>query len=68
MVGGPPIPSRTPLADIVGSLSLATGLCTGQPIEHGLRRALLAVRTILIVGAAKVVEEVVAGAKTVAFS
>src|SRR6266540_3323442 len=31
------------LAEIVASLSLATGLCTGQPIEHGLRRGLLAV-------------------------
>jgi sugar lactone lactonase YvrE len=31
------------LAEVVGSLSLATGLCTGQPIEHGLRRSLLAV-------------------------
>ena len=30
------------LAEVVGSLSLATGLCTGLPIEHGLRRALLA--------------------------
>ncbi len=31
------------LAEVVASLSLATGLCTGQPIEHGLRRGLLAV-------------------------
>jgi HD-GYP domain-containing protein (c-di-GMP phosphodiesterase class II) len=31
------------LAEVVASLSLGTGLCTGQPIEHGLRRGLLAV-------------------------
>jgi hypothetical protein len=31
------------LAEVVASLSLATGLCTGKPIEHGLRRGLLAV-------------------------
>lgn len=31
------------LAEIVGSLSLATDLATGWPIEHGLRRSLLAV-------------------------
>ncbi|MEX2552820.1 MAG: LuxR family transcriptional regulator, partial [Actinomycetota bacterium] len=31
------------LAEVVASLSLATDLATGQPLEHGLRRALLAV-------------------------
>jgi HD-GYP domain-containing protein (c-di-GMP phosphodiesterase class II) len=31
------------LAELVGSLSLATDLATGQPLEHGLRRSLLAV-------------------------
>ncbi len=31
------------LAEVVGSLSLVTDLATGQPIEHGLRRGLLAV-------------------------
>lgn len=31
------------LADVVGSLSLATDLATGQPLEHGLRRSLIAV-------------------------
>ena len=31
------------LAEVVGSLSLATDLATGQPLEHGLRRSLLAV-------------------------
>ena len=30
------------LAEVVASLSLATDLATGQPLEHGLRRALLA--------------------------
>lgn len=31
------------LAEVVGCLSLATDLATGQPLEHALRRALLAV-------------------------
>lgn len=31
------------LAEIVGALSLTTDLATGSPIEHGLRRSLLAV-------------------------
>jgi HD-GYP domain-containing protein (c-di-GMP phosphodiesterase class II) len=31
------------LAEVVASLSLATDLATGSPLEHGLRRALLAV-------------------------
>src|SRR5215207_5081827 len=31
------------LAELVGSVSLATDLATGQPLEHGLRRSLLAV-------------------------
>lgn len=35
--------SRVRLADVVGSLSLVTDLATGQPLEHGLRRSLLAV-------------------------
>ncbi|MGH2385046.1 MAG: HD domain-containing phosphohydrolase [Candidatus Limnocylindria bacterium] len=34
---------RTRLAEIVGSLSLATDLAAGWPLEHGLRRSLLAV-------------------------
>jgi HD-GYP domain-containing protein (c-di-GMP phosphodiesterase class II) len=42
MGGGPPH-SSVRLAEIVGCLSLATGLCTGMPIDHGLRRSLLAV-------------------------
>jgi hypothetical protein len=40
MVGG----SRVRLAEVVGSLSLVTDLATGQPLEHGLRRSLIAVR------------------------
>src|SRR5688572_27273795 len=32
------------LAEVVGSLSLATDLATGQPLEHGLRRTLIAMR------------------------
>jgi HD-GYP domain-containing protein (c-di-GMP phosphodiesterase class II)/DNA-binding CsgD family transcriptional regulator len=39
----PPVQPRVRLAEVVGSLSLATDLSTGQPLEHGLRRALLAV-------------------------
>lgn len=35
--------SQVRLADVVGSLSLVTDLATGQPLEHGLRRGLLAV-------------------------
>lgn len=31
------------LAEVIGSLALATDLATGQPLEHGLRRTLLAV-------------------------
>jgi len=31
------------LADVLGSFALATDLAVGQPLEHGLRRALLAV-------------------------
>ena len=34
---------RVRLAEALGSLSLATDLAIGQPIEHGLRRSLLAV-------------------------
>jgi HD-GYP domain-containing protein (c-di-GMP phosphodiesterase class II) len=35
--------SRSRLAELVACLSLATDLATGQPLEHGLRRTLLAV-------------------------
>jgi HD-GYP domain-containing protein (c-di-GMP phosphodiesterase class II) len=45
--GGSPAVERASrgirLAELVGSLSLATDLATGQPLEHGLRRSLLAV-------------------------
>jgi hypothetical protein len=34
---------RARLAEVVASLSLATDLAHGQPLEHGVRRALLAV-------------------------
>ncbi len=37
-----PTQSRMRLAEVVASVSLATDLATGQPLEHGLRRALLA--------------------------
>jgi HD-GYP domain-containing protein (c-di-GMP phosphodiesterase class II)/DNA-binding CsgD family transcriptional regulator len=43
MVRGGSAEGNVRLAEVVASLSLATGLCTGQPIEHGLRRGLLAV-------------------------
>lgn len=43
MARGSSAESSIRLAEIVATLSLATGLCTGQPIEHGLRRGLLAV-------------------------
>lgn len=38
-----PVP-RVRLAEVIASLSLATDLGTGQPIDHALRRCLLAVR------------------------
>ena len=38
-------------AEVVGALSLATDLGTGQPLEHALRTALLAVRLGELVGA-----------------
>lgn len=36
-------PSTLRLAEVVGCLALATDLATGQPLEHSLRRTLLAV-------------------------
>jgi HD-GYP domain-containing protein (c-di-GMP phosphodiesterase class II) len=42
----PPLQATAPkirLAEVIASLALATDLATGQPLEHGLRRALLAV-------------------------
>jgi HD-GYP domain-containing protein (c-di-GMP phosphodiesterase class II) len=38
------------LAEAVGVLSLATDLSMGQPLEHGLRVALIAVRTARVMG------------------
>lgn len=43
MTGGAATQRSIRLAEVVGCLSLATGLCTGMPVEHGLRRSLLAV-------------------------
>src|SRR3954449_7833598 len=42
-------PIRT--AEVVGALSLATDLGTGQPLEHALRTAVLAVRLGELAGA-----------------
>jgi hypothetical protein len=38
------------LAEAVGVLSLATDLAMGQPLEHGLRTAMLALRTAQMMG------------------
>jgi hypothetical protein len=38
------------LAEAVGALSLATDLAMGQPLEHGLRTAVLAVRLAQAMG------------------
>lgn len=43
MIRDAPPSSRVRLAEVVASLSLVTDLATGQPLEHGLRRAVLAV-------------------------
>jgi len=43
MEGSTSTSGRVRLAEIVGALSLTTDLATGWPIEHGLRRSLLAV-------------------------
>ena len=40
------------LAEAVGALSLATDLAMGQPLEHGLRTAVLAVRIAQAMGLA----------------
>src|SRR2546422_3735516 len=46
-------PSERPIraAEVVGALSLATDLGTGQPLEHALRTAVLAVRLGELAGA-----------------
>ena len=43
MPGTPNPAANIRLAEVIASLALATDLATGQPLEHGLRRALLAV-------------------------
>ena len=43
-----PLPLR--LAEVVAALSLATDLSMGQPLEHGLRTALVAVRMARAIG------------------
>ncbi|MDP8971012.1 MAG: LuxR C-terminal-related transcriptional regulator [Actinomycetota bacterium] len=42
MASTAPTDRRVRLAEIIASLSLATDLATGSPIEHGLRRSLVA--------------------------
>jgi hypothetical protein len=46
------IPLAPPLrlAEVAGVLSLATDLAMGQPLEHGLRTAMLALRTAQAIG------------------
>lgn len=45
-----PVPAPMRLAEAVGALSLATDLAMGQPLEHGLRTALLALRAARAMG------------------
>jgi HD-GYP domain-containing protein (c-di-GMP phosphodiesterase class II) len=47
----PPRAGRIRAAEVVGALSLATDLGTGQPLEHALRTAVLAVRLGELAGA-----------------
>ncbi|HEU5373095.1 MAG TPA: HD domain-containing protein, partial [Gaiellaceae bacterium] len=42
--------ARVRAAELVGALSLATDLGTGQPLEHALRTAVLAVRLAELAG------------------
>jgi HD-GYP domain-containing protein (c-di-GMP phosphodiesterase class II) len=48
---GPRIEQSVRAAELVGALSLATDLGTGQPLEHALRTAVLAVRLGELAGA-----------------
>jgi hypothetical protein len=48
------------LAEAAGVLSLATDLAMGQPLEHGLRTAVLALRTAQAMGLSE--DEQVTGA------
>ena len=45
-----PLPPPLRLAEAAGALSLATDLAMGQPLEHGLRTAVLALRTAQAMG------------------
>ncbi|MGE5287221.1 MAG: HD-GYP domain-containing protein [Micromonosporaceae bacterium] len=45
-----PLAGPLRLAEAVGALSLATDLAMGQPLEHGLRTAMLALRTARSMG------------------
>ena len=45
-----PLAPPLPLAEAAGVLSLATDLAMGQPLEHGLRTAVLALRTAQAMG------------------
>ncbi len=51
--GAAPLASEPPIraAEVVGALSIATDLGTGQPLEHALRTAVLAVRLGELAGA-----------------
>ena len=51
--GARPAPREDPIraAEVVGAISLATDLGTGQPLEHALRSAVLAVRLGELAGA-----------------
>ena len=51
--GARPLSVEEPIraAEVVGVLSLATDLGTGQPLEHALRSAVLAVRLGELAGA-----------------
>src|SRR5579864_3528962 len=50
-VGSAGMKPRIRAAELVGALSLATDLGTGQPLEHALRTAVLAVRLGELAGA-----------------
>src|SRR6266853_1439506 len=45
-----PLTQPLRLAEAVGVMSLATDLAMGQPLEHGLRTAMLALRTAQAMG------------------
>src|SRR3954451_23099464 len=43
-MSAPPGPGRVRLAELIAMVSLGTDLGLGQPMEHGLRQTLIAVR------------------------